>query len=49
LGDAWQIFTKEIIAAGHEIGEGAAYELYVNDCRSVALEDVLTDLYMKLK
>ncbi|OWU65853.1 MAG: hypothetical protein CBB60_002530, partial [Armatimonadetes bacterium Cent15-Ar3] len=49
LGDAWNKFSKWLLQNGQEFGMEPAYEVYVNDCRQVPPEEVLTDLYIKIQ
>lgn len=49
LGDAWNAFSKWLVQNSYEFGMEPAYELYVNDCRQVPPEEVLTDLYINIK
>lgn len=47
LGDAWSRFTGEAIpATGRQTAEGVCFEMYMNDCREVPLEEVRTDMYV---
>ncbi len=49
LGAAWGEFCGSGIAAlGRQIGEFPTFEVYVNDCNAVPVEEVRTDLYAKL-
>ena len=49
LGDAWNKFSKWLLQNGQEFGIEPAYEVYINDCRQVPPEKVLTDLYIKVQ
>ncbi|MCW5936527.1 MAG: AraC family transcriptional regulator [Fimbriimonadaceae bacterium] len=49
LSDAWARFAGQAVpATGREPAPSASFEVYVNDCTKVPLEEVRTDLYMPL-
>jgi AraC family transcriptional regulator len=50
LGDAWHRFMGgAIAAAGYELIPAPCFEMYMNDCESVPIEEVRTDLYARIK
>lgn len=50
LGDAWQRFIGQAIpAAGYETIDAPDFEMYMNDCEKVPVEEVRTDLYAPIK
>lgn len=49
LGDAWaRLMGEWLPRSGHRVGEGAPYEMYVNNPLTTATEDLHTDLYLPL-
>jgi AraC family transcriptional regulator len=50
LGDAWaRLMGKWLPRSGFRVGAGPAYEVYVNDPRTTATEDLHTDLYLSVE
>ncbi len=50
LGDAWARFYGQAIPAlGRELAETPSFEMYMNDCSKVPIEEVRTDLFVRLK
>jgi len=49
LGDVWaRLMGEWLPRSGQRVGAGPSYEVYVNDPRSTAKADLLTDLYLPL-
>ncbi len=50
LGAAWGEFMGPLLAGcGRELNPAWTYEVYVNDCTEVPVEEVQTDLYASLR
>jgi len=50
LGEAWGKFHGQWFpSSGHEFGEGAPFELYLNDCDQVPPEEVRTELWIPIR
>ncbi|MBS1701660.1 MAG: AraC family transcriptional regulator [Armatimonadetes bacterium] len=50
LGDAWARFCGQALPKlGRQTGDAPPFELYLNDCMSVPVEELLTDLYVSLR
>lgn len=49
LGDTWSRFLGEWLPeSGHRIGEGVSYEVYLNDPRKTAPNDLRTELFVPI-
>ncbi len=49
LGDAWARFCGQALPnLGREVADSPSFEVYVNDCTAVRIEEVRTDLYVRL-
>lgn len=49
LGDAWARFMGEWLpASGHRIGNGASYEIYLNDPTNTPKEELRTEIYISI-
>jgi AraC family transcriptional regulator len=50
LGDAWARLRGEWLPrSGFRVGAGPSYEVYVNNPRTTATDDLVTDLYVPLE
>ena len=49
LGDAWARFMGEWLpGSGHRLGEGASYEIYLNDPCSVPKQELRTEMFIPI-
>lgn len=49
LGDTWaRLMGEWLPKSGHRVGASPSYEIYVNDPRTTATEDLQTDIYVPL-
>jgi len=50
LGNTWDgLISDWFPASGYEIGKGPSFEVYLDDCRVVPVEQVRTEVCMPIK